>query len=60
MPECPALQSGAFWHPYNSPPLMGGDKGEGELLGVSPPPQSSPLPARASQWQAGIEGEEVA
>jgi hypothetical protein len=44
MPECSAPQSGDEWHPYNSPPLMGGDKG---------------LPARASQWQAGIKGEEV-
>ena len=43
-PECSVLQSGDEWHPNNSPPLMGGDKG---------------LPARASQWQAGIKGEEV-
>jgi hypothetical protein len=41
--------------------------GEGESFGVfTPTPvsntgqaQSSPLPARASQWQAGIKGEEV-
>jgi hypothetical protein len=33
MPECPAFQSGDEWHPYNSPPLRGGDKGEGETTG---------------------------
>jgi hypothetical protein len=50
----------AFWLDL-SPPLAGGDKGEGEILthrnnyGFSPPPQSCPVPA------SGIfdKGEEV-
>ena len=37
MPECPALQSRDEWHPYNSPPSMRGDKGEGEIFGLFTP-----------------------
>ena len=37
VPECLALQSVDEWHPSHSPPSMGGDKGEGEIIGLFTP-----------------------
>jgi hypothetical protein len=33
----PIQQGGYEWHPFKSPPLMGGDKGEGETPGLFTP-----------------------
>jgi len=40
----PRLLGGDEWQPYNSPPLMGGDKGEGDALWLFTP--TSILPHR--------------